>query len=139
MTNKILSEKLIKRDYSSLSIKNEWFWGLINKDAKEVEIISRNAKNDSISSVFDKDKVIIFDYRNTGIYIISSLRSSDDEMPFCYHKTEPLFLPIAICALPNNLDLNKAETLPLHSVLSALESLKIDNKSTIANSVLVKL
>lgn len=136
MTNKILTERLIKRDFSSLSIKNEWFWVLV-KD--EIEVFSRHTETVNLSDVFNKDEVIVLDYRNTGIYIVSSLPDNSDDKPFGYYKEQPLFLPIAICALPNNLDLNEAETMPLHSTLSALESIKIRNKSNLGKTISIKL
>lgn len=139
MSNKMLSERIIKRDFSSLSIKNEWFWVLVNKNSEEIEILSRNRQKMTIDSIFNKDECYVLDYRNTGVYVISSLPSNSNEEPFCYFKEQPLHLPIAICALPSDLNLDKAETVPLHSALSALESIKIRNNSNLNKAISIKL
>lgn len=139
MKTNMLPEKLIKRDYSSLSIRNDWFWMYIPVGGEVINVISRHVDHPHVSQIFKQDEYKAVKHRNTGVYIISSLPETEDKKPICYYKTEPLYLPLFICGLPDNLDLREADPLPLNTTLSSLEAIRFIDNSRLGKKIIFNL
>lgn len=139
MASKEMNEKLIKRDYSQLCIREDWYWVYIPESGEEIKVISRTLSKPDFVKVFENRKNVIVKHKKTGVYIISSEPHDKNDKPVCYYKTQPLYFPLAICGLPENLDLESFEPLPLNTVLSSLEAIRIENSSELKNKIFFEL
>lgn len=132
-------DRLINRDYKNISVKNNWFYGYIDKTKASVQLLSDDAVSINIDGIFDGIKYQIIEYRTTGVYVVSAIPKTEDESADFYFKSIKLRSPVIICALPPNGDLKQAEVVPLNSLLSCLESIKFNKQDSLHDSIDIQL
>jgi hypothetical protein len=120
----------IKRTHKRLEIKSTWYW--VEYDVKKgINIFSENHKIESpLIEQASQGNASQIPYKSTGLNIITSKPKTDKDKPVGYYKTEPIYAPFIICALPPNSDYSKADSIPFNSVFSVLEDIYFSEQSS---------